>query len=235
MHPPRAGGAPGPRAPGAPPVVLHVIDSLRTGGAEVLLTALVRELAGQGLTRNVVAAASADADPVLLASLRRDAGAVTLVDQRRIVDPRLPRLLVREIRARGVDVVHSHLSTANVSSRLAALVTRRPHVTTVHTQPGPTAEDTRAHAAMDGWSSHLSARIVCPSREIADGVRDTYRVAERRLRVIPNAPAARAPARTSTGPRCGPSCSRGRTARSSRASRACSPRRGSRTSSQRRR
>ncbi len=185
MHPPRAAAA--------TPVVLHVIDSLRTGGAEVLLTALVRELAAERLARNIVAAASADADPVLLASLERDAEALLLVDQRRIVDPRLPRALVRVIRSARVDVVHSHLSTANVSSRFAALLTRRPHVTTVHTQPGPTAEDTRAHAAMDGWSSHLSARIVCPSREIADGVRDTYRVAERRLRVIPNAPAAATP------------------------------------------
>lgn len=193
MHPPRAGGAPGAPAPGAPPVVLHVIDSLRTGGAEVLLAALVRELAAQGLAHNFVAAASETADPALLASLERDADAVTLVDQRRIADPRLLRALVRDIRAHRVDVVHSHLSTANVSSRLAAVLCRRPHVTTVHTQPGPTAEDTRAHAAMDGWSSNLSARIVCPSREIADGVRDTYRVAERRLRVIPNAPAARTP------------------------------------------
>lgn len=173
--------------------MLHAIDSLRTGGAEVLLTALVRELTAQGLSRNLVASASTSADPALLASLRRDAERVTLVPMRRIVDPRLLRALVRDIRAADVDVVHSHLSTANVSARLAARLTGRPHVTTVHTQPGPTAEDTRAHAAMDGWSSHLSARIVCPSEEIAAGVHDRYRVPSARLTVIPNAPAARRP------------------------------------------
>ncbi len=186
------------------PCVLHVIDSLRTGGAEVMLTALVGELARSGATRNVVVAGEGDADPGLLGALRRDAEAVRLVPLRRIYGVSLPAALLRSIRAHRVDVVHSHLSNANVASRAAARLARRPHVTTIHTLPGPTAEDTPIHAALDGWSSHLSARLACPSTEIADAVVRAYRVPRRRLVVIPNFAPARPP---------GPDFDRGRVRR----------------------
>lgn len=157
------------------------------------MSALVRELTTRRLARSVVVAASTDADPGLLELVRRHAQSVQLVDSRRILDPRLLRALRTEIAGSAIAVVHSHLSTANVGSRVAARLQRLPHLTTVHTLPGPAAEDTRAHAWLDGWSSHLSTRIACPSEEIAAGVHRRYRVPRRRLTVIPNAPAAARP------------------------------------------
>ncbi|MBS1868210.1 MAG: glycosyltransferase [Actinobacteria bacterium] len=175
--------------------VLHVIDSLRTGGAEALLTALVRALDEDRLAANallVPSAASANADH--LRAMRAHTERMWVLDVARISDPRLLRGLLGAIRAFRPAVVHSHLSTANIHSRAAARLLRVPHVTTVHTMPGPNAEDLRSHVLLDGWSAHLSARIVAPSQEVADAFGRAFRIPGKRLRVIPNAPAAPRPA-----------------------------------------
>jgi glycosyltransferase involved in cell wall biosynthesis len=176
------------------PRVLHVIDSLRLGGAEALLAALVRELDRSQRSWNAVCVPwSEDADPGLVASLQEHAADFRWAPSAPLYDPRLSFALARAIVDLRVGVVHSHLSTANITSRAAAVTLLRPHITTVHTVPGPTAEDTRARALADGWSSWLSRRLVAPSPEVADAYRRAFRLPARRMRVIPNAPAAEPP------------------------------------------
>lgn len=176
------------------PRVLHVIDSLRLGGAEALLDAMVRELARSERSWNAVCVpASDDADPGLVASVRAHADAFRWLPAGPLYDPRLHWALARACRASRAEVVHSHLSTANISSRAVAVAMRRPHMATIHTVAGAAAEDTRLRAAVDGWSSWLSRRLVAPSAEVAEAFRRRYRLPGGRFRVIPNAPAAQVP------------------------------------------
>lgn len=178
-----------------PPRVLHVIDSLRLGGAETLLAALVRELRRSGRSWNAVCVPhSDDADPGLAERMREHADELRWLPSGPLYDPRVYLALGRALRDARADVVHSHLSTANVASRAVAVPMRRPHVTTLHTVPGPTAEDSRPRALADGWSSWLSRRIVAPSAEVADAYRAAFRLPASRMRVIPNVPAAEPPA-----------------------------------------
>lgn len=170
--------------------VVHAIDSLRLGGAESLLSALVRQLAADGATRNVVVSPAEGADPGLVEAIGASADDLVLVDAERLADGRLLRALARTIHRRRASLVHSHLSNANVTSRIAARALSRPHVTTLHTMPGPTAEDNRTHAALDGWSARLSTVLVAPATEIAEATSAMYRVPASRFRVINNAPAA---------------------------------------------
>jgi len=160
----------------------------------MLLDAIVRELRRSGRSWNVVCApASDDADSGLVDSVREHADAFRWLPPGPLYDPRLSRALVRVLRDLRIDVVHSHLSTANISSRAAAVALRRPHMTTVHTVSGPAAEDTRLRALVDGWSSWLSRRIVTPSTEVAEAFRSSFRLPRDRFRVIPNGPAAEPP------------------------------------------
>jgi glycosyltransferase involved in cell wall biosynthesis len=176
------------------PRVLHVIDSLRLGGAEALLGALVRELRRSERAWNVVCAPDVpDADPGLTASIEEHADAFCRLPDAPLYDPRLPLELGRALGRFDVQVVHSHLSTANIASRTAAVARRRPHLTTIHTIPGPAAEDSRLRALADGWSSWLSRRLVAPSTEVAEAYRKAFRLPRDRMRVIPNVPAAEPP------------------------------------------
>jgi len=172
-----------------------VIDSLRLGGAESLLAALVRELRRSGRSWNAVCVPeSGDADPGLVGLVREQADAFRWLPPGPLYDPRLYAALGRALRDFRIEVVHSHLSTANVASRAVAFPLRRPHLATIHTIPGPTAEDSRLRARADGWSSWLSRRLVAPSAEVADAYRAAFRLPPERMRVISNVPAAQVPA-----------------------------------------
>lgn len=175
--------------------MLHVIDSLRLGGAETLLAALVRELRRSRRSWNAVCVPeSDDADPGLVELVREQADAFRWLPAGPLYDPRLYIALGRALTGFRIQVVHSHLSTANIASRAVALPLRRPHLATIHTIPGPTAEDSRLRAYVDGWSSWLSRRLVAPSAEVADAHRQAFRLPRGRMRVIPNVPAAQPPA-----------------------------------------
>jgi glycosyltransferase involved in cell wall biosynthesis len=174
--------------------VLHAIDVLAMGGAQALLLTLLRELGVSGRAQSTVCAMTSRwADPELVSAIHAT-GARIEYAERGIGDPRLPFAIAGIARASGADVVHSHLSVANVGSRLAARLIRRPHVTTVHTMPGPLIEDSRARARADGLTARLSKVLVAPSVELADAYSAAFHVPRGRFRVIPNAPSAAPPA-----------------------------------------
>lgn len=176
------------------PRVLHVIDSLRLGGAETLLAALVRELRRSGRSQNAVCVPDCgDADPGLVGLVGEHADELLWLPDLPLYDPRLYLALGRALTGFRAQVVHSHLSTANVASRAVALPLRRPHLATIHTVPGPSAEDSRLRALADGWSAWLSRRLVAPSAEVADAYRAAFHLPASRMRVIPNVPAAEPP------------------------------------------
>lgn len=176
----------------APVRVLSVIDSLRTGGAEWMLASLLGELrAADAAEPTVVVPSLDDADPELRARVEAVAGLVGL-GTRRLAEPALYRGLGRVARATRAQLVHSHLSTANIASRLVARGLRLPHMTTIHTTPGPKAHDLPRHTLVNGWTSRLSVRLVAPTATISRSYAARWRVPEERMRVIGNPPAAAA-------------------------------------------
>jgi glycosyltransferase involved in cell wall biosynthesis len=131
-----------------------------------------------------------DADEGLVRDVRESADWFRWLPAAPLHRPDLFRAIGRALLDSRVEVVHSHLSTANIASRPVSVALRRPHVATIHTVPGPTAEDSRLRARADGWSSWLSRRLVAPSQEVADAYRHAFHLPEGRMRVIPNVPAA---------------------------------------------
>jgi glycosyltransferase involved in cell wall biosynthesis len=177
-----------------PPRVLHVIDSLRIGGAEVLLAGVVAELTRSGRAHSAVCAFSGEsADPALATAVGRSAETVKLVPHSRLYDPRLIGAVLETARRVRPDVVHSHLSGANATSRIVAALVRRPHVATIHTIPGPRSEDNRARRLAEGLTARLSDRLVAPSHEVAAAYAAAYRVPRSRFRIVPSAPIAGRP------------------------------------------
>ena len=169
-----------------------MIDSLRLGGAEALLAALLRELRASGRAWSAVCVPLVeDADEGLVRDVRESADWFRWLPATPLHRPDLFRAIGRALLDSRADLVHSHLSTANIASRPVAVALRRPHVATIHTVPGPTAEDSRLRARADGWSSWLSRRLVAPSQEVADAYRHAFHLPAGRMRVIPNVPAAR--------------------------------------------
>jgi glycosyltransferase involved in cell wall biosynthesis len=114
--------------------VLHVIDSLRTGGAEALLIEAARGAADRGVEIEVVTLAARD-DAPFERSLR-DLGVVVHIESGRgpkpLFDPIRFVRLVRLVRRVRPDVVHTHLAVSNVLGTIAARWAGVPSVTTIH-------------------------------------------------------------------------------------------------------
>lgn len=174
----------------ARPTVLHVRDHLQLGGAERMLASLVRELDRHDLARNVVCLGTGRAaHPALVAQLRAHAVRVRALGRRRLVDPRLTLGIAALGRSEGAALVHSHAGTTNGHARAAARLLGVPHVTTLHSAPGPLLEDAPRALAVDRATAALSAAIVAPSEAVAEAWARTAGFPRARLRVIANTPA----------------------------------------------
>jgi glycosyltransferase involved in cell wall biosynthesis/2-polyprenyl-3-methyl-5-hydroxy-6-metoxy-1,4-benzoquinol methylase len=121
----------GGREPARPLRVLHVVDGLDHGGAQSLVYAFAKLAAGSPLSVYVSAIAPTH-DPALAARIREVAAGFELVETGAIWDLRLLRALVRAIRRYDVDLVHTHLPGADVVGGVAAKLTRKPLVSTLH-------------------------------------------------------------------------------------------------------
>ena len=109
--------------------LLHVIDSLRTGGAERQLTAMLVRSDAQRFSHTVCALEGDGPDRAWLRAARIQVYALRRVPRREIVRTlRQLRALIREVEP---DVVHTSLYWADVLGRTAAHLEGKPVVTTL--------------------------------------------------------------------------------------------------------
>jgi len=157
--------------------ILHVIESLEHGGAEAVVTDLAN-------------ATAAGHEVTVCCTKRRGALAERLSDDVAVIclraregnDPRLPLRLAREIRRRGIDLVHGHSWGGFLETVAAAWLTRRPVVHTVH---GPYLRHTddlggSAKAWLRRRLERLASRrvsaIACVSEPLCEYVQQTMRL-----------------------------------------------------------
>jgi glycosyltransferase involved in cell wall biosynthesis len=160
--------------------ILQVIDSLRIGGAEVLLRDLAPRFLQQGVDCEVlVLMRSASALEIGLqeAGVKiLDTGNIPLYSPRQI--PALAR------RTLGFDLVHVHLFPAQLWMALAAIQSGCTLVTTEHN-----TWNARRHwwfRPLDAWMYSRYTQIACISNATADGLAGWCPHVKEKLRVIPN-------------------------------------------------
>src|SRR4051794_1901809 len=173
--------------------VLHAIDSLRTGGAQILLAGLLEELADGAVESHVLVTSARGADAELVEAIRARSASLSMIDSRRLADPRLLRQAFGQIRTLRPDVIHSHLIDANVVTRLAAFPNRIPHLTTIHIPPYPLADSGRARTMADGVTARLSTKLVAVSRHAGDAYARSFHLKPERIDVVANAALPRPP------------------------------------------
>lgn len=172
----------------SPPRVLQVTDHLRAGGAERMVAGLVTALADAGLARSVVCTGTGENDAAELRDLVRAASDEHVVlGHRRQYDPRITARLAAIGRRHAVEVVHSHPGTLNPHAHVAARLLGVPHVTTLHTMPGPLTDDTPIRERADAWSGRRCTAVVAPAETVAAAFAGPWRLGRDRVRIIPNA------------------------------------------------
>ncbi|HEX5165029.1 MAG TPA: glycosyltransferase [Thermomicrobiales bacterium] len=164
--------------------VLTVIDSLGVGGAQALLPTFLRHVDRERFDIRILALTAAPSNHIQDAILAEGApleqwAGNGLLKMRRI------RALANEIRRQQVDLVHSHLLYSNVQAGIAARLTHRPLVATLHNvqQYSPYLKRTIEAGVLRATRARALA--------VSDGVRRSFRgrpgLSERQLAVVPNA------------------------------------------------
>lgn len=132
--------------------VAHVIHSLGAGGAEAVLEHLVP--AARDASIEIVVIGLSDAADNRTALRLRAAGVTVHELHRRRYDLTVVLALAGLLRTAGVDVVHTHLKHADVVGGLAARLTGRPAVSTLHV----------IEAAPRGWRGRAQVRLAAAAR-----------------------------------------------------------------------
>lgn len=114
--------------------ILHMCDSLSVGGAERLILGLARQLDRARFAVRVCSLGSLRGN-LLQPELEALGVPVELVGSRRFYDPACLATVARSVRANGVDLIHTHLTYADVVGRTVGRLTGRPVVSTLHNEP----------------------------------------------------------------------------------------------------
>jgi glycosyltransferase involved in cell wall biosynthesis len=132
--------------------VLVLIDSLMSGGAELLVTDFVRGARGVGITPAVAYLGERDGSPA--ADRLRERGIEPVCVQiGGLVHPRSLARVRSHVRGVAPDIVHTHLAYADLMGGLAARSLGIPYVSTIH------VTDWEAHAPRDQVRRRLIAAV----------------------------------------------------------------------------
>lgn len=164
--------------------VAVVIDSLRVGGAQRLISAYASSASAHDLAP-VIITLREDGAPFILESIRNAGIRVITLSAGSLFNVRRFRRLVQVLKEERIELVQTHLVYANILGTLAARSAGLPVIATLHSV-----------AVSEGWKARVlkvienyvlrnhATRILAVGQMIADINQDHY--GSRRLDVIPN-------------------------------------------------
>jgi glycosyltransferase involved in cell wall biosynthesis len=162
------------------PNILHCIDTTGPGGAETMFVGLAERFSRAPFHSTAMIRGPGWVKDQLVA---RDVPVIEH-DSRGSVNIGFLRALVREVRARAIDLIHAHLLGANVYCAMAGRITGVPVISTFH---GSVDISRKERAA---WLKFMIIRngsvTVAVSEGLRDEVADRLRVARGEVRLIPN-------------------------------------------------
>jgi glycosyltransferase involved in cell wall biosynthesis len=151
--------------------VLWLIDSLTVGGAERLAAVFARRHDRARLDLRVACLKEIDGNP-LAREIEAAGVPLTVLHARNLRDAGAFRRLVRLIREQEIDLIHAHLTYADVWGRLAGRVTRRPVVSTVHVQGYTNPNDpSRRDGVVESLARFVRKNVGGPVVAVSDALR----------------------------------------------------------------
>jgi glycosyltransferase involved in cell wall biosynthesis len=162
-------------------VVLQLIECSGIGGAETVLLELCKGL-DQKFWHPICGLLK---DGWLNEQLNKQGIETTLITNKYSLDLSCLWQLIQIIRRNNVDIVHSHEFTMNIYGAVAALLTGRPHIATIHGK-GYYWEKQRRKLAYHLMALSPATTIVTVSANLRDFIADKIGIRKNGIRVIYN-------------------------------------------------
>jgi glycosyltransferase involved in cell wall biosynthesis len=162
------------------PRVVHIVQHLKAGGAEVLVRSLAKGLRDAGVDARFVSIYPDKLDD----DERRELGVpLVTIGRRSRSDIGFFGRLRRELRAERADLVHAHLIAGKYAGRLAAVLERVPSIVFTEHGDDPTGP---IGTAIDRMLDARTERFVTFSNEHRLRLAERAKIALDRIVVIPN-------------------------------------------------
>ena len=164
--------------------VALIIDSLRIGGAQKLVTQFVSAVSRQTIETTVI---SLRGDPVASnLDLIRSAGAeIESFPSHSLLDVRRLMRLIRYLREEKFDLIHTHLSYANILGCLAGRFAGIPVIATLHSTGHDPEQKSRLITRLEEVIlRYFARRILAVGYTVASTFQD--RLGSRAMDIIPN-------------------------------------------------
>lgn len=150
--------------------ILHLCDSLSVGGAERLILGLAGHLDRERFAMRVCGLGVLRGN-LLQPEFERLGVPIDVIGSRRFYDPAAIAAVVKIVRSHKVDLIHTHLTYADVVGRLVGQLTGRPIVSTLHNEP----YDYDRQRVDRRWLQHITARYAATRLvAVAPRLRDAY-------------------------------------------------------------
>jgi glycosyltransferase involved in cell wall biosynthesis len=173
--------------------VVHIVDTLNVGGAQSLLATLA-ETMPDGVELTVISLRSLPENGIV-ARLRAEGVRLFALPARHLVSPVRFWKLWQTLRQGGYDMVHTHLTYANILGIAAARLARRPVLGTLHNVRA--SHQAGLQRRLEGLALRRGAnQIVAVGQEVAHAYKRRWRELE--IKVLPNAVALPEPLATTT-------------------------------------
>lgn len=164
--------------------VAHVIDNLNVGGAQRLIVTLAGLAPAHDIELTVVTLSDNRCSPIPENLAALGVHVATFLP-RSLFDPFLVRRLARYLSGLQLDIVQTHLSTANILGTLAARSADVPVVGTLHSAASRPRHRHHLDRAMETWTLRYGARqVIAVGHFVAEAHQSRLR--NKPITVIPN-------------------------------------------------
>ena len=164
--------------------VVQIVDSLKMGGAERMVTLLAREAAGREQNVSVLSLRD-DLDPLLLADLEASGTPFFCMPTKRPFGPARVKKLGSFLREQKFDLVQTHLATANIVGVLAAFFAGAKVIGTLHSIDAGSRRNHPLKYKLETQTLRYAAnRVIAVGTSVAES---QYRRLQRPIDVVPNA------------------------------------------------
>jgi glycosyltransferase involved in cell wall biosynthesis len=167
--------------------LLHLCASLTVGGAERLMLGLAERSDPRRFEAHVCSLSVVRGN-ALRPEFERLGLPLSVLGFRKFYDLRAVRAVAQYVRQHQIDIIHTHLITADVVGRVAGRLVGRPVVSTLQNEP----QDFNRERLDRRWlewitARYLTTRLVTVSPRVRDMFVREWRIPERRISTICNA------------------------------------------------
>jgi glycosyltransferase involved in cell wall biosynthesis len=150
--------------------ILQLCASLSVGGAERLILGLAQHLDRQRFDVHVCGLSVLRGN-ALQPAFERMGVPVYVPGAERFYDINTIRAVAQYVRAHNIEVIHTHLTHADVVGRIVGMITRRPVVSTMHNEPRDYDQQRRDRRLLQRLTARfLTTRLVA----VSPGIREMY-------------------------------------------------------------